>query len=110
MSHCYGYNSYSELLDAARKEREEKARQLEMANLKYRIRERENECFKLQKRVQELERQRQFLISNFADNGLCFMPLDFGCSERSENGCYCYAEKYMKEACARDRAEEASKE
>ena len=61
-------------------------------------------------RVRELERQKEFLISNFADNGLCFMPLDFGCSERSKNGCYCFAKKYMKEACARDRAEEAAKE
>lgn len=61
MSHCYGYNSYSELLDAARKEREEKARQLEMADLKYRIRERENECFELRKHVQKLEQQKNWL-------------------------------------------------
>lgn len=67
MSHCYGYNSYSELLDAARKEREEKAIQLEMANLKYRIHKREDECFKLQKHVRKLEQQRKWLaefISN----------------------------------------------
>lgn len=69
MSHCYGYNSYSELLDAARKEREEKARQLEIADLKYRIREREDECFKLKEHVQELKRQREWLV-----NELCVGP------------------------------------
>lgn len=67
MSHCYGYNSYSELLDAAMKEREEKARQLEMAELKYRIRERENECFKLQERVRKLEQQRNWLAKKCED-------------------------------------------
>ena len=61
-------------------------------------------------RVRELERQREFLIDHFADNGLCFMPLDFCCSERSKSGCSCYAEKYIKESCVLCRAEEAAKE
>ena len=56
MSHCYGYDNMSELLNAARKEREEKAKQLKIAELEYCIRKREDECFKLQKRIQELEK------------------------------------------------------
>lgn len=109
MSHCYGYNSYSELLDAARKEREEKARQLEMAELKYRICEREDECFKLQKHVRKLEQQRNWLINELCVGTQCDFPSQIECKYRSERGYYCPEQK-EKFKCWVAHAEQATKE
>ena len=88
MSHCYGYNSYSELLDAARKEREEKARQLEMA---------------------ELKQQRDWLVNELCVGTQCDFPSQIECKYRSERGYYCPEQK-EKFKCWVAHAEQATKE
>lgn len=51
MSHCYGYDSMSDLWEAGRKEREKKAEQREIDTLKARIRELEAENAELRNKL-----------------------------------------------------------
>lgn len=54
-NHCYGYDSYSELLDAARKEREEKRYNQEMDNLRSKVQKLEEENVTLRIRNREAD-------------------------------------------------------
>lgn len=57
MSHCYGYDSYSDLLEAGRKRREEEAEQREIDTLKDRIRKLEARIVALEAENSDLKNQ-----------------------------------------------------
>lgn len=112
---------YTAMLEAENRALRERVRELEAETAKYdkphvewlerKLQLRIENNAELIERVRELERQRAFLVDRIVDNQPCFMPREFGCSERHPIIKWdCNAEKYMKEACVLDRAEEAAKE